>query len=328
MVKSGGCGRRDLVTEQETSCRQCAPDRVLCHRGVWGIPVQSTELPRGVDGEYGAGRHHSCPARENMLVRWWELEQVTGVGQGTRGWGIALQGGGRRDAGPSGERTVVALAVSRMGGAYTTGHDEGVVSATQVTVVSPTQAVTLDKVRGLCAVPLHTHAWHCVAYGAAYPAPGEFKRGLMRVAGAGKASAELDAVSTVSWDVNAAVMYGDSPYGWSFGGGGGVVLVRSACNQLDISEEICALLGPVDKCEDGYARGGTEVMAASQVRDVCTHGTAAGSYLDSGEGRGEDRAAGGVSDEGSTKVVGCDGAVSKCVKCGSKCGVMGVGNVE
>ncbi|KAF8498402.1 hypothetical protein JB92DRAFT_2834261 [Gautieria morchelliformis] len=158
----------------------------------------------------------------------------------------------------------------------------------------------------------------------------------MRAAGAGKASAELDAMSTVSWDVDAAVMYGDSPYGWSFsGGGGGVVLVRSAvgmrttgCNQLDISEEICALLGPVDKCEDGYARGCMEVMAASRVRAVCTRNTAAGSYLDSGEGRGEDRAAGGVSDEGSTKVVGCDGAVSKCVKCGSKCGVLGVGDVE
>ncbi|KAF8521864.1 hypothetical protein JB92DRAFT_2889835 [Gautieria morchelliformis] len=50
-------------------------------------------------------------------------------------------------------RTVVALAVSRMGEACIVGHDEGVVSAMQVMVMLPTHAVTLDKVR-VCSVAI------------------------------------------------------------------------------------------------------------------------------------------------------------------------------
>ncbi|KAF8524989.1 hypothetical protein JB92DRAFT_2826913 [Gautieria morchelliformis] len=69
----------------------------------------------------------------------------------------------------------------------------------------------------------------------------------------------------------------------------------------DISWAVDAHVCSVDKCKDGYARGRTEVTAASQPFLFLFPPTSSSQLLPLG----------GVSDEGNMKVVRCEGAVSR-----------------
>ncbi|KAF8463577.1 hypothetical protein JB92DRAFT_2838880 [Gautieria morchelliformis] len=306
-----------------------------------------------------------------------------------------------------------------MGGACTAGHDEGVVSAMQVTVMSPTYAVTLDKVRvreRSCAFcEGRPPAWGCALFATSTRPP---VAALMHVRAADVAvggrgvERRFEATRCTTPDkplafeqqcrveIRVPVQEADAlrqhvagvplAVGQDFvehhpftglagfchlcemssaeagraraGVGDGIrrqedesrimamrrsrspilgprtanvvdvywmqtplsdnpqlVLERDIAGRSKFLNRVLVLLRPVDKCEDRYGRRRTEVTAALQRWDRIWTAERVGD---------EDRAAGGFLDEGNMKVVGCDGAVSRCVKCGSKCGVMGVGDVE